>query len=72
MEVNFKENKKEICKEGIMHCGKKSSDLWIYVEEEDLWFIWEAKCPTLSRKIRAHTSTPPCTIMGIVLLLKST
>ena len=49
MEVNFKENKKEICKEGIMHCGKKSSDLWIYVEEEDLWFIWEAKCPNLSR-----------------------
>ena len=49
MEVNFKENKKEICKEGIMHCDNNSSDLWIYIEEEDLWFIWEAKCPTLSR-----------------------
>ena len=44
MEVNFKENKKEICKEGIMHCDNNSSDLWIYIEEEDLWFIWEAKC----------------------------
>jgi hypothetical protein len=27
MEVNFRENQRERCKEGIMHCDKKPSDL---------------------------------------------